>query len=201
LVTAITVMITASTAFLFYWAIQPESGPWTPLGRTAAISLGLGTLMQFVALYLALSVDDEQERHYRLTVNWFFIGVVMVALALLIGICAMAAQPDPVDYDTFMQQDWQGRLSTFNTTSPENRAEIVRTHLQRWTDANSTRLSPEQLAYLQDALMFISADVYSFPNSADVAARAKLLESRAVALFTPEDMTQAMTIVGAYIPD
>lgn len=126
--------------------------------------------------------------------------VVGVFVFLLWATLSAAAQTAAVDYDTFMQQDVNGRISTFNAVSPENKADLVRTHLQRWTDANRARLSPEQLAHLQDALMFVTSDLYRQPKPADVTARAKDLESRSAALFTREDVMQAMTIYGAHIP-
>ena len=42
-----------------------------------------------------------------------------------------------VDYDTFMIKPLQEKIRVFNEISPENRALLVKTHAQRWLQANS----------------------------------------------------------------
>ena len=105
-----------------------------------------------------------------------------------------------VDYDTFMQQDWQGRTRMFNTITPENRAELVRTQMERWLAAIQDRLTSEQLAAMHDCIAFVQPDAYRPETREAYLARAKELEQRAAALFTHEDLRQALTIQGTYIP-
>jgi hypothetical protein len=110
------------------------------------------------------------------------------------------AAQSTVDYDTFMQQDVQGRLRTFNAITPENRAVLVRTQVERWLAANQDRLTSDQTAAMRDFIAFVQPDAYR-PETRDAyLPRAKELEQRAAALFTREDLRQALTIQGSYIP-
>ena len=109
-------------------------------------------------------------------------------------------RPDSVDYDTFMRGDVQTRIRTFNEVSAENRADLVATHIRRWIDANKHRLSDEQLGITGEWLRFVTPDAYSFDKSEDARAQLKELETRSAALFSREDMGQALTIHGRHIP-
>jgi hypothetical protein len=92
-------------------------------------------------------------------------------------------------------------MATFNQITPENKADIVRTQIQRWTDVNRARLTPEQTQFMKDMLAFVTADLYRQPQSDALMARAKDLEARALALFAKEDIAQAATLEAAsYIP-
>ena len=120
---------------------------------------------------------------------------ILFLLALLLGQAVNA-----VTYDAYMQLDMPGRIRTFNQVSPENCADIVRTHIQRWLDANRSRLTEEQIAVMEENISFITTDKYALPKTDENMARLKQLEAKAAALFTREEMFQALTIQGSYIP-
>ena len=126
------------------------------------------------------------------------VGLVIPARARQVAQPVAAA----VDYDTFMQQDVQGRLRTFNEVTPENRAELVQTQIKRWVEKNKTRLTPDQLKMMDENLAFAIADRYRTPIQPDDKAMAQMqeLEARNAALFSREDLVDAMTIRGTYIP-
>jgi len=125
----------------------------------------------------------------------------LILLGLLTAAADLAAQVSAsVDYDTFMKQDVQGRIRTFNQISAENRAELVRTQIQRWKDANRARLTPGQLNLIEEWLALATAFNYRTPITEEQKARVKDLEVRSAAVFSREDMTQALTIQGTYIP-
>lgn len=129
------------------------------------------------------------------------VALAIVALAVATPTWAQVAPaPRTVDYDTFMQQDTEGRIRVFNQVTPENRAELVQTQIKRWIEINRARLTPEQLKAMEDNLAFAIADNYRQPMNEDLRARMKQLESRTAALFSREDMRQALTIHGTYIP-
>ena len=129
------------------------------------------------------------------------VALAVVALAVATPTWAQVAPaPGVVDYDTFMQQDTQGRIRLFNQVTPENRAELVQTQIKRWVEQNRARLTPEQLKVMDDNLAFAIADHYRQPMNEELRAKAKELESRTAALFSREDMVQALTIRGTYIP-
>jgi hypothetical protein len=123
-------------------------------------------------------------------------GIVIATPAWAQG----APAPAVVDYDTFMQQDVQGRLRVFNQLTPENRAELVQTQLKRWVEKNRARLTPEQLKVMDENLAFVVPDLYRQPMNEEQRAKARDLEARTAALFSREDMMQALTINGTYIP-
>jgi len=93
LVTAITVVIAFTLTFLLFWTVQSESGCWTGLGIASAVVLVAGATALFVALRRALSLNNVRPAHYEMTVNWFFRGVVGLALALVLAVAAMNISP------------------------------------------------------------------------------------------------------------
>lgn len=129
-----------------------------------------------------------------------FAALVVVMLAIAMPAPAQVQTPASVDYDSFMQQDVQGRIRTFNQLTPENRAELVQTQIKRWIEQNRTRLTPEQLTVMDENLAYVTADRYRQPMDREQLAKAKEVEARTAAVFTREDMVQALTIRATYIP-
>ena len=130
-----------------------------------------------------------------------FVAMAVLALAVATAAWAQVAPATGVvDYDTFMKQDFEGRIRIFNQVTPENRAELVQTQIKRWVEMNRARLTPEQLKVMEENLAFVVADRYRQPMSEDQRAKARELESRTAALFSRDDMRQALTIHGTYIP-
>jgi hypothetical protein len=74
-------------------------------------------------------------------------------------VAASAPPQSAVDYDTFMKQDTQSRIKIFNEITPENRADLVRTQIQRWMEKNKTRLTTKQMNMMNENLAFVTADV------------------------------------------
>jgi hypothetical protein len=134
----------------------------------------------------------------------FTVATVAMLLSSFAGRAQVTQVPAKIDYDTFMQQDLQGRLRTFNQVTPENRAELVQTQIKRWVDKNRSRLTPEQLKIMHENLAFVTADRYRGPMSEEQKsqqmAQAKDLEARTAAVFAREDMVEALTIRATYIP-
>lgn len=129
------------------------------------------------------------------------VAMAMVALGIVTPAWAqVASAPAVVDYDTFMQQDVQGRIRVFNQVTPENRAELVQTQIKRWLEKNRARLTPEQLKVMDENLAFVTADRYREPMNDERRAAAQQLERRNSAVFTRDDIAQAITIYATYIP-
>ena len=108
--------------------------------------------------------------------------------------------PDSIDYDTFMAGDLQSRIRTFNEVSAENRAALISTHIRRWIAANKQRLSAEQMGMTDLWLRFVTPGAYSAEKPEDARTQLKDLETRTAALFSREDMGEAMTIYARHIP-
>ena len=83
--TAITVFIAFSLAFLKYWSLETP-GRWTWLGVLSVTPLAIGLVLQLVALFRSLDVRDDEEAHYRRTVVYFRWGVVAVLIGVVVSI-------------------------------------------------------------------------------------------------------------------
>jgi hypothetical protein len=83
-ITAITVFVGFSLAFLRFWAFEAP-GDWTPYSIAAVVILLLPICGQIYALYRALQVEDDDERVYRRTIKWFIWSVVGMLVALCVA--------------------------------------------------------------------------------------------------------------------
>jgi hypothetical protein len=88
-VTAITVFLGFSMAFLQFWGIE-NPGDWTFGGVLCAILIAAGTLVQLAALFRALDVRDEEVTRYERTVALFRTGVVVVMVGVVASILVAA---------------------------------------------------------------------------------------------------------------
>ena len=127
---------------------------------------------------------------------------------LLLGIVLLQDAPStgsprpPVPYDEFFAlADRDDRIRVFNEITAENRATLVRTHLERWLSRNRGRLSAEQVAMMEENIRFVGPELYSLPKKPEVQAKALDLAERTRKLFGPMDVAQALTIQGDRIAD
>jgi hypothetical protein len=61
--------------------------------------------------------------------------------------------PGTISYETFCAlPDVQEKRAAFVAATPENRAKLVRTQIERWRALHRSRLSSEQLALLAEIL-------------------------------------------------
>ena len=89
----------------------------------------------------------------------------------------------------------------FAQLSPENKALIVRTQIERWINANRARLLPVQLQVMQEMAAVVSPDLYSPNRTGATLARVQELEKRAISLLGKEDVGRAATLeMAVYIP-
>lgn len=84
-ITAITVFIGFSLAFLRFWAFEAP-GSWTTQSVTAVVIMLLPICAQIYALYRALLLEDDDERTYRVTIKWFVSSVA----GMLVAVCLAA---------------------------------------------------------------------------------------------------------------
>jgi len=119
---------------------------------------------------------------------------------LLAAVAALAIQSGAISYDDFMKTDASDRIARFNQITSENRAEIVKTHITRWRDANKSELSKDQLAIIEEQLALISPEMYSERRTEESMQKVRDLAERTSKLFTQDQMIRAFTIRGVYIP-
>lgn len=84
LITAITVLLGFTLAFLRFWGFE-AGGSWTYRSFIAATGLTLALLLQIVALFRSLRVEDEDLPVYRATVRVFVASVVVLVASLVIA--------------------------------------------------------------------------------------------------------------------
>jgi hypothetical protein len=89
LITAITVLLGFSLGFLRYWGFDAP-GDWSTLSVLPGAGLFLAILLQIVALYRALRLEDEAEDEYRKTVRWFIASAVLLLLGLMAALWEVA---------------------------------------------------------------------------------------------------------------
>jgi len=89
LITAITVLLGFSLGFLRYWGFDAP-GEWSTLSLLPGLGLFLAILLQIVALYRSLRLEDEAEDEYRKTVRWFIASAVLLFLGLTAALWEVA---------------------------------------------------------------------------------------------------------------
>jgi hypothetical protein len=84
IITAITVLLGFSLLFMRFWSFEAP-GRWTVPAIVAALLLGVSIVLQFVALWRALQVADDDEAEYRKTLRWFLSSAVFLLLSLALA--------------------------------------------------------------------------------------------------------------------
>ena len=114
-----------------------------------------------------------------------------LALALAIGCmpgtARQAPTARPMPYETYCQMERAEKRAAFKSMPPEQRAELMRTHLERWRDANKAKLNEAQLTLLKEMAAATSPAMFDGGSEAEQAKARELveaLETRADSLFT-----------------
>jgi hypothetical protein len=83
IISAITVLLGFSLLFVRYWTFEAP-GDWTVASFIATLFLILAILLELVALWRSLRIEDDDESEYRQTLRWFAVatGVLLVSVAL-----------------------------------------------------------------------------------------------------------------------
>jgi len=85
IITAITVLLGFSLAFLRFWGFEAP-GKWTLRSVISSGILGLAMTLQIFALFRSLRVEDDEVSEYRKTVAWFITSAVTLVLGLLVAV-------------------------------------------------------------------------------------------------------------------
>ena len=94
IITAITVFLGFSFAFLHYWVFEAP-GSWTTRSVIVAAALTIAVLLEIYALFRALRLADDTEREYGKTVIWFIGSAGTLLLGLLLAAMALSTAPSP----------------------------------------------------------------------------------------------------------
>jgi uncharacterized membrane protein YidH (DUF202 family) len=84
IINAITVLLGFSLLFLRFWN-HDAPGKWTASSTLAALLLGASLVTQFVSLWRAVQVSDDDQREYRKTLRWFLLSVVLLVVSLTLA--------------------------------------------------------------------------------------------------------------------
>jgi uncharacterized membrane protein YidH (DUF202 family) len=84
IINAITVLLGFSLLFLRFWSFEAP-GNWTLSSGVAAVLLGVSLISQFVALWRAVQVADDDEREYSKTLRWFLFSVILLVASLVLA--------------------------------------------------------------------------------------------------------------------
>ena len=93
LITAITVLLGFSLAFLRFWGFE-ASGEWTVRSIIATLTLAVAVLLQIVALVRSLRLEDDHPTEYRKTIKWFTSSAVVLLVGLLLAAVVVAGAPE-----------------------------------------------------------------------------------------------------------
>jgi len=85
LITAITVLLGFSLAFLRFWGFEAP-GPWALRSVVSTGTSIVAVVLQLIALFRALRPEDRDENEYRKTVMWFMASAIALVLGLLFAV-------------------------------------------------------------------------------------------------------------------
>lgn len=85
LITAITVLLGFSLTFLRFWGFEAP-GHWSPRSIVSTGTSTVAVVLQLVALFRSLRLEDQDEREYRKTVIWFIASAIALLLGLLFAV-------------------------------------------------------------------------------------------------------------------
>ena len=83
-VTAITVVLGFSFLFLRSWAFELP-GEWTVPSALAALLLLLAIVLELIALWRSLQLQDNQVSEYRRTLRWFLASTMVLLVSLVLA--------------------------------------------------------------------------------------------------------------------
>jgi hypothetical protein len=83
-ISAITVLLGFSLLFLRYWSFE-ASGEWSVASVAAALLLTLAILIELVALWRSLRLEDDDESEYRQTLRWFLGSIIVLLVSVLLA--------------------------------------------------------------------------------------------------------------------
>jgi hypothetical protein len=84
IISAITVLLGFSLLFVRYWNFEAP-GEWTIPSFAAALLLTLAIVLELVALWRSLRIEDDDETEYRITLRWFAASTSILLVSLLLA--------------------------------------------------------------------------------------------------------------------
>ncbi|MGE5793136.1 MAG: hypothetical protein ACM36B_10640 [Bacteroidota bacterium] len=89
IITAITVLLGFSLAFFRFWTFEAP-GEWTARSIVVTTTLVAAVILQIVALFRSLRLEDNSAAEYRKTVAWFIASAVVLLLGFFFAVILLA---------------------------------------------------------------------------------------------------------------
>ena len=89
IITAITVLLGFSLTFFRFWGLEAP-GKWTIPSVIAATTVVLAVVLQIVALFRSLRIEDDDAGEYRKTVRWFVVSAAVLLVGLVLAVVVSA---------------------------------------------------------------------------------------------------------------
>jgi hypothetical protein len=114
----------------------------------------------------------------------------------------MNQEQSAIGYDEWMPQPLDERRRIFTDISAENRALLIKTHIERWLAANRQRLNNEQITVVEDIIIpFITTERYRVERDTEkVEQEVDALQRKAEEFFSREDLMQMVSPRADYVP-
>jgi uncharacterized membrane protein YidH (DUF202 family) len=80
-ISAITVLLGFSLLFLRYWSFEAP-GEWSLEAVIDTFLLAIAILLEFVALWRSLQLEDDEASEYRKTLRWFLASTVLLLISV-----------------------------------------------------------------------------------------------------------------------
>lgn len=120
------------------------------------------------------------------------IAVVFILASGLSSIPLRAQSP--TTYEEFIALDADARRQQLGRMNPEAVAALRRTHAERWFAAHSSRLSEAQVSVFNEALAFISGDLYGRRADAATTKRQAELTHKLTCVLGVDNTRQAFVL-------
>jgi hypothetical protein len=98
-------------------------------------------------------------------------------------------------YDDFMKLSGEERRARFGTISAENKAMIMRTHVELWLRGNRGRLTASEIAVFQEMIAVITPDLYRTRSDSTVDTREGGLRATMRCRVSPDDVREATNVI------
>ena len=94
IITAITVFLGFSLSFFRFWGFE-AGGNWDFASEMAAAAFVMAVILQIIALFRSLRVEDDDVDEYRKTVYWFVASIVVLFVGLVFATIIYSETPIP----------------------------------------------------------------------------------------------------------
>jgi uncharacterized membrane protein len=80
-ISAITVLLGFSLLFLRYWSFEAP-GEWSLAAIVSTVLLAIAIVLEFVALWRSLQIEDDDPYEYRKTLRWFLASIALLFVSI-----------------------------------------------------------------------------------------------------------------------